>query len=89
MRISKTGASSAWAGSNSTPGRAWLTPDTAVLILQATPWSPSTAGPVTGDVVFVNIQTEKDFDQYKGKLAGKIVLLGAMRARAARGQAAL
>jgi len=54
-------------------------PDPAVLILQATPWSPSTPGPVTGDVVFVNIQTERDFDQYKGKLAGKIVLFGAMR----------
>jgi len=56
-----------------------VTPDTAVLIVQATPWSPSTPGPVTGDVIFVNIQTEKDFDQYKGKLAGKVVLLGAMR----------
>jgi len=55
-------------------------PDTAVLILQATPWSPSTPGPVTGDVALVDIQTEKDFDQYKGKLAGKVVLLGAMRA---------
>jgi carboxypeptidase Q len=56
-----------------------VTPDTAILILQATPWSPATSGPVTGDVVFVNIQTDKDFDQYKGKLAGKIVLYGAMR----------
>ena len=56
-----------------------VTPDTAVLILQATPWSPSTPGPVTGDVAYVNIQTEKDFDQYKGKLAGKVVLFGAMR----------
>ncbi len=56
-----------------------VTPDTAILIVQATPWSPSTAGPVTGDVAFVNIQDEKDFDQYRGKLAGKIVLLGAMR----------
>jgi hypothetical protein len=56
-----------------------VTPDTAVLIVQATPWSPSTAGPVTGDVVFVNIHEDKDFDQYKGKLAGKIVLYGAMR----------
>ena len=55
------------------------TPDTAILIVQATPWSPSTPGPVTGDVVYVNIQTEKDFDQYKGKLAGKVVLFGAMR----------
>lgn len=56
------------------------TPDTAVLILQATPWSPSTPGAITGDVVWVNIQSEKDFEQYKGKLAGKIVLYGPMRA---------
>jgi hypothetical protein len=56
-----------------------VTPDTAVLIVQATPWSPSTSGPVTGDVVFVSIQSEKDLDQYKGKLAGRIVLFGAMR----------
>jgi hypothetical protein len=62
-------------------------PTTAVLELQATPWSPSThkageglsVGPVTGDVVFVSIQSEKDIDRYKGKLTGKIVLLGAMR----------
>jgi hypothetical protein len=56
-----------------------VTPDTAVMIVQATPWSPSTNGPVTGDVTFVSIQDEKDIDQYKGKLAGKIVLFGAMR----------
>jgi hypothetical protein len=54
-------------------------PDTAVFIAQATPWSPATAGPVTGDAVWVSIQDEKDFDTYKGKLAGKIVLLGDMR----------
>jgi hypothetical protein len=56
-----------------------VTPDTAVLIVQATPWSPPTPGPVTGDVVFVSIQSEKDIDQYKGKLGGKVVLFGAMR----------
>ncbi len=56
-----------------------VTPDTAVLIVQATPWSPSTNGPVTGDVVFVSIQDDKDFDKYKGKLEGKVVLFGAMR----------
>ena len=56
-----------------------VTPDTAVLIVQATPWSPATPGPVTGDVVFVSIQTEKDLDQYKGKLAGKVVLYRPMR----------
>ena len=56
-----------------------VTPDTAILIVQATPWSPSTSGPVSGDVTYVNIQAEKDMDQYRGKLAGKIVLFGAMR----------
>ena len=56
-----------------------VTPDPAVFIAQATPWSPSTNGPLTGSVVHVNVQEEKDLDQYKGKLAGKIVLLGDMR----------
>jgi carboxypeptidase Q len=56
-----------------------VTPDSAVLIVQATPWSPPTSGPVTGDVTFVDIHEDKDFDKYKGKLAGKIVLFGAMR----------
>jgi len=56
-----------------------VTPDTAVLIVQATPWSPPTNGPVTGDVVAVTIQDDKDFDKYKGKLEGKVVLYGAMR----------
>jgi hypothetical protein len=56
-----------------------VTPDTAVLIVQATPWSPSTSGPVTGDVVFVSIQNDQDIEKYKGKLAGKVVLYGAMR----------
>jgi Zn-dependent M28 family amino/carboxypeptidase len=54
-------------------------PDTAVFIAQATPWSPSTNGPVSGEAIVVNIQNDADFDQYKGKLAGKIVLLGEMR----------
>ena len=54
-------------------------PDSAVLIVQATPWSPATPGPVTGEVVFVSIQSEADLDKYKGKLAGKVVLYGAMR----------
>lgn len=56
-----------------------VAPDTAILIVQATPWSPSTPGAVTGDVVFVSIQDEKDFDKYRGKLGGKIVLFGPMR----------
>jgi hypothetical protein len=54
-------------------------PDNAVFIAQAAPWSPATKGPVTGQAIWVEIKTEADFDKYKGKLAGKIVLYGDMR----------
>jgi carboxypeptidase Q len=54
-------------------------PDTAVFVAQATPWSPSTNGPVTAQAVSVVINTESDLAEYKGKLSGKIVLLGPMR----------
>jgi carboxypeptidase Q len=54
-------------------------PDTAVFIAQAAPWSPATKGPVTAPAVWVDIKTEADFDKYKGKLAGKIIFLGEMR----------
>src|SRR4051794_25869763 len=49
-------------------------PDTAVFIAQASPWSPSTNGAVSAPAAWVEIKDEKDFDKYKGKLAGKIVL---------------
>jgi hypothetical protein len=54
-------------------------PDTAVFIAQAAPWSPATSGAVTGPAIWVHIADDKDFDKYKGKVAGKIVLLGDMR----------
>jgi hypothetical protein len=37
-------------------------------------WSSGTKGPVTADVVRVQIANEADLDRYRGKLAGKIVL---------------
>ena len=55
-------------------------PDTAVFVAQATPWSPSTNGPVTAQAISAVIEDEKDIAKYKGKLSGKIVLMGAMRA---------
>ncbi len=54
-------------------------PDTAVFMAQATPWSPSTNGPVTAQAVSVVVNESGDMAKYKGKLSGKIVLLGAMR----------
>jgi carboxypeptidase Q len=54
-----------------------VTPDTAVFIAQATPWSPATQGMVTGPVIAVPmLKEEKDLEAWKGKLAGKIVLYG-------------
>ncbi len=38
-------------------------------------WSGSTKGLVKGEVVVVNVQSEADLENYKGKLAGKIALL--------------
>jgi hypothetical protein len=42
-------------------------------------WSPSTKGVVTSEVVYLDVKTDADFAKYKGKLAGKIVLLSATR----------
>lgn len=56
-----------------------LSPSPAVLIAQAAPWSPATDRPLNARAIWVDIKEEKDFEQYRGKLAGKIVLLGEMR----------
>jgi hypothetical protein len=37
-------------------------------------WTPGTSGTVVADVIRVDISAERDFDTYRGKLAGKIVL---------------
>jgi hypothetical protein len=42
-------------------------------------WSPSTKGAVTGEVVHLQAKSESDFAKYKGKLAGKIVLISSPR----------
>ena len=38
-------------------------------------WTPGTNGPLTAPIIVAPIRTEKDFDTWRGKLAGKIVLL--------------
>jgi carboxypeptidase Q len=38
-------------------------------------WSPGTDGTVTGPVVYVSAKSPADFDRYKSKLAGAIVIL--------------
>jgi carboxypeptidase Q len=52
-----------------------IEPRTIPLIAYPTAWSPSLKGTVKGDVVWLNVSSEKDFDNYKGKLKGKFVLL--------------
>jgi len=56
-----------------------VSPDPEPLWLQSAPWSPATKGAVTGEVVYVPLADASELDALKGKLAGKIVLLGAMR----------
>lgn len=68
-------------------GRGWSFSKSAVRLvvprevpLSALPlaWTPGTDGPVRGPVVRVDLGSEKDFEQHKGKLAGKILLLDAL-----------
>jgi carboxypeptidase Q len=40
----------------------------------AQPWSPGTNGPVSGEAVLAVINGPEDFDKWKGKLKGKMVL---------------
>ncbi|HLJ85554.1 MAG TPA: peptidase M28, partial [Candidatus Angelobacter sp.] len=66
-------------------GRGWsneyvnvrmVSPGVATLLAYAKAWTPGTSGEVKGEVVRVNIRTPQDIARYKGKLKGKIVLLG-------------
>jgi carboxypeptidase Q len=50
-----------------------------VLTLASGGWSPSTGGPVRGNVVGVAYRTIEDLEKYRGKWKGAIVLVGAPR----------
>jgi carboxypeptidase Q len=67
-------------------GRGWAnqyvnvrmtSPDIAPMLVYAKAWTPGTNGVVQGKCVRVIIDDKKDFDKYRGKLAGMIVILGA------------
>ncbi len=69
-------------------GRGWMlkefsaqmeTPYALPIIAYPKAWSPSTRGVAKGEIVVFDAKTEADFARYKGKLRGKIVLLGAIR----------
>ena len=66
-------------------GRGWAnqyvnarmtTPDIVPLIVYAKAWTPGTNGVVNGKCIRANIEKKEDFDKYKGKLAGMIVITG-------------
>jgi carboxypeptidase Q len=66
-------------------GRGWAnqyinvrmtSPDIAPLLVYAKAWTPGTNGVVQGKCIRVTIDDKKDFDKYKGKLAGMIVIFG-------------
>ena len=54
-------------------------PDTAMLIAYPEAWTPGTNGLVKGEVVDAKLETKEDLDKYRGKLTGKIVMLGDAR----------
>ena len=51
-------------------------PDIVPLIAYPKAWTPGTSGVVTGKCIRVNIEKKEDFDQYRGKLAGMILIFG-------------
>ena len=65
-------------------GRGWSNEKISARVVSPTPypliaysgaWSPGTNGLVTGDAMIVRIDTATDFDKYRGKLAGKWLLM--------------
>jgi carboxypeptidase Q len=69
-------------------GRGWslksfsaeiIAPQAIPLIAFPKAWSNPTKGPVTADLVYVDVKEEKDLEKYKGTLRGKIVLSAPIR----------
>jgi Peptidase family M28 len=69
-------------------GRGWayqlcevrmLSPDYVQFLALPMAWTPGTDGPIRGEVTQVIATTPADLDKYRGKLSGKIVLLGESR----------
>ena len=67
-------------------GRGWAnqyvnvrmtSPDVVTLLAYSKAWTPGTNGVIQGKCIRATIDDKKDFDKYKGKLAGMIVILGA------------
>lgn len=55
-------------------------PQVSPLIGYPKSWTPGTNGTINADVVYTPISSEADFEKYRGKLKGKVILLQAARA---------
>lgn len=67
-------------------GRGWAnqyvnvrmtSPDVFTLIAYPKAWTPGTNGVISGKCIRVTISEQKDFEKYRGKLAGMILIFGA------------
>ena len=56
-----------------------ISPDTEPIWMQAAVWSAATNGPVRGEIVYLPLADAAELDAARGKLKGKVVLLGAAR----------
>ncbi len=76
-------------GADAEFGRGWSNERTVLHVTKPSPWpvlayarawTPGTNGLVTADAVLAPLMTEADFDKFRGKLKGRIVLLQNPRA---------
>jgi hypothetical protein len=56
-----------------------ISPDYMQFVALPEAWTPGTNGPIRGEVTRVIVSSPADLEKYRGKLAGKIVLLGDTR----------
>jgi carboxypeptidase Q len=84
-KLSSFGLTNAHLEQWGTFGRGWdneftsvrmVAPDVSMLYAIPKAWSPGTQGPVKADVMLVKVTKPEDLEQYRGKVAGKIVLVG-------------
>jgi carboxypeptidase Q len=87
-RLQEFGLSNAHLESWGPFGRGWsyesssvrlVAPDVAELAALPLAWTPGTNGAVRGKAVKAKIESSADLAKYKGKLAGKVVMLGDLR----------
>src|SRR4051812_28633490 len=66
-------------------GRGWeneftsvrmIAPDVSMLYAIPKAWTPGTNGVMKADVILLNVEKPEDLEKYRGKVAGKIVLVG-------------